>query len=718
LTPGGQPNAIQHVIHIVFDNVHFRRDMPNVPSDLEQMPHLLNFIKDNGTLLANEHTPLIAHTAYDIVTGLTGVYGDQSGIPIAANSFNVYNNSPVGSFSTSAFTYWTNTLPKPNIDGTQPLTMIDSSGHNLQAPWVPYVHAGCNVAAISAANMVLENSTTDVAQVFGPNSPEANDPNGFNNYVGIAVHCADLTCSSVGNGSGAHAKPELGGQGFGALYSHKYIASQVSNITETNGTPINGFESFDPAPSWTLGYMLSVLQAGVPVVYGYVATAHNSDNDCNPTTPSSPIVSPATTGPAATACGAFAPGEPGYVQKLQQWDLGFQQFFDKLNALGINKSNTVFVVHSDENDHYAGTPPLNRGCDGVNTPCIYDRTRLGEVTTDVPLLLQQQRLYDFGGSFSRPGFSNTDVPYAIDFDTAPGFWLKGHPANGSPPLRKLEGALAAVRASNPYTGRTENLFRFLVDQPGLAALHMLTSDNNRTPGVVGFGAEDHFNLIFSLISTDSHGNQSSGCNVFPSPTATTCTSNGFIWLHGNFEPDTNNTWAALVGPGVRASGVNRAIWADHTDLRPTLMTLLCLHDDYTHEGRALVEGLDNSALPDSAQDVRGPVAELGRTFKQINAPVGEFGRDAIHVSTAAISSHDPGEYASLEAQLQALVTRRNALASDIEAQLNKIPGCSGFTANAQALDRLNDRGQELLEDMRHLAARHGDEDDSRFEGGD
>ena len=100
------------------------------------------------------------------------------------------------------------------------------------------------------------------------------------------------------------------------------------------------------------------------------------------------------------------------------------------------------------------------------------------------------------------------------------------------------------------------------------------------------------------------------------------------------------------------------------------------------------------------------------------ALVGEFGRDAIHVSTAAISSHDPGEYASLEAQLQALVTRRNALASDIEAQLDKIPGCSGFTANTQALDHLNDRGQELLEDMRHLAAGHGDEDDNRFDDGD
>ncbi|HEU4784855.1 MAG TPA: hypothetical protein VFS83_16075, partial [Ktedonobacterales bacterium] len=47
---------IKHVISIQFDNTHFRRDNPNVPSDLEQMPHLLNFITNNGVLLANDHT--------------------------------------------------------------------------------------------------------------------------------------------------------------------------------------------------------------------------------------------------------------------------------------------------------------------------------------------------------------------------------------------------------------------------------------------------------------------------------------------------------------------------------------------------------------------------------------------------------------------------------------------------------------------------------------
>ena len=60
---GSQPGAssatrakIKHVIYLQFDNVHFLRDNPNVPSDLEQMPHLLNFMKDNGTLDTNDHT--------------------------------------------------------------------------------------------------------------------------------------------------------------------------------------------------------------------------------------------------------------------------------------------------------------------------------------------------------------------------------------------------------------------------------------------------------------------------------------------------------------------------------------------------------------------------------------------------------------------------------------------------------------------------------------
>ncbi len=66
---------VSHVIYIQFDNTHFTRDNPDVPSDLEQMPHLLNFLEQSGVILTNHHTPLISHTANDILTSLTGVSG-------------------------------------------------------------------------------------------------------------------------------------------------------------------------------------------------------------------------------------------------------------------------------------------------------------------------------------------------------------------------------------------------------------------------------------------------------------------------------------------------------------------------------------------------------------------------------------------------------------------------------------------------------------------
>src|SRR5260370_6380452 len=142
---------IKHVIYIQFDNVHFTRDNPNVPSDLEQMPHLLNFFVNNGTLSTNHHTPLIAHTADDIITALTGVYGERHGQPVS-NSFNYFNPADpdgLGSSFTTSFTYWTDVVD-PVADPS--FNLLTPSGANAPAPWVPFTRAGCNVRAVPIAH--------------------------------------------------------------------------------------------------------------------------------------------------------------------------------------------------------------------------------------------------------------------------------------------------------------------------------------------------------------------------------------------------------------------------------------------------------------------------------------------------------------------------------------------------------------------------------------
>src|SRR5215471_14104339 len=172
-------NGIQHVINIVFDNVHFSRDNPNVPSDLEQMPHLLNFLESNGTVFSNSHTPMIAHTADDSLTIYTGLYGDRHGQPLS-NSYKIYNPDGATDPATS-FTYWTSPIidtktnpPLVSAVDAAP-SMAYAGGGVTPAPWVPFTRAACSVGNFSTANMVLENAAVDVPTVFGSVSAEATE---------------------------------------------------------------------------------------------------------------------------------------------------------------------------------------------------------------------------------------------------------------------------------------------------------------------------------------------------------------------------------------------------------------------------------------------------------------------------------------------------------------------------------------------------------------
>src|SRR5258708_5856291 len=158
-----QPGSkAKHVIYLQFDNVHLTRDNPNVPSDLEQMPNLLNFLGGNGVVDSNHHTPLIAHTGNDILTSITGLYGSNQGQPVS-NSYRYYN--PNGTTNSAAsFAYWTDGVA--DFSTATPTdtayTMVTQSGKNTPAPWVSYTRSGCDVGSVATANTVLENTSIDI----------------------------------------------------------------------------------------------------------------------------------------------------------------------------------------------------------------------------------------------------------------------------------------------------------------------------------------------------------------------------------------------------------------------------------------------------------------------------------------------------------------------------------------------------------------------------
>src|SRR5438876_4744686 len=154
---GSPAGAVQHIIYLQFDNVHFSRDNPNVPSDLEQMPHLLNFLTSGGTLLTQQHTPLISHTGGNIVSIETGLYPDRHGLAVS-NTYRYF--TPPGPARTGvAFTYWTDPVFDPGAASPSDTSfnMVGPDSQNVPAPWVPFTRAGCAVGAAGIANAVLEN---------------------------------------------------------------------------------------------------------------------------------------------------------------------------------------------------------------------------------------------------------------------------------------------------------------------------------------------------------------------------------------------------------------------------------------------------------------------------------------------------------------------------------------------------------------------------------
>jgi hypothetical protein len=727
-------NGIKHVVQLTFDNVHFFRDNPNVPSDLELMPNLLNFFENNGSFLSNNHTPLIAHTADDILTSFTGMYGDRQGMSIS-NSFRSYNSDgPNGSLNTadldSSFGYWTDPLddttkppsaqhdtnpnmvysPVPPATATSPVTPNTVT----PAPWVPYTRAGCNVGEVGTANSDLENTAFDIPTVFGANSPEnaqlAADPDSFkdqetNDYVGIAVHCAQgsafcANASAVKFGQTTPSKtasPDLlpdeprSYNGYQALFGHKYVAPQLGagtdgltrdgyeitnaagNLVDLNGNQINGaftttpgFPGFGPInAAQSLAYAADMLESGVPVVNAYMADLHGNN-----------VSSLAACKNAPAALGS---GSACYIAQAQYYNQAFGDFFKRLAADGITPSNTLFVLSADEGDHEAGAnvgraiQPTPANCDGATvsgstvTPdvlCTYPAGSFGELAGNISGLLATQK--------------NDTTPFTLENDTAPEFYVIGNPGPNSPTVRTLEHDVAGLTASNPYTGTTQNITNYIADPVEEGILHITDADPARTPTFAMFAKPDYF------LSSGSATCPAAGCVT---------QNTGFAWDHGDYAAEINMTYLGLAGPGVRHLGLNGwnaeqgpnsagpnsgqiesvdeanpGIWTDHTDIQPTEMYLTGLKDDYVPDGTVVTGAVTN--VPPHLRST--PERQLAVCYKQLNASVGEFGAATLQASTNAVESTSAGDvkYNLVNAGLLSLEKQRDGLANQVKVELN------------------------------------------------
>ena len=680
-------NGVKHVVYIEFDNQHFSRDNPNVPSDLEQQPNLLNFITHNGTLDAGDHTVLISHTANDILTTQTGLYSDNHGI-FVANNFGVYGPALASVFFPSSFFYWTDLvsdITPATMDNTFALTT--PSGANVPAPWVPFTRAGCDVGAYSTANIVLERSPFDVKKVFGLLSPQAAETTDQQNadFIGEAIHCAigSPVCSAANGAEDDLLPSEPGGyNGFKALFGAKYVNTAFGPLEDLDGnvlknvdTGLVGFTGFDPLATQTLGAVATMLEKGVPVVFAYISDVHDNQE-----------------GDALSLESTFGPGEAPYVKQLADYNKAWGQFFSRLKNDGIDQSNTLFVFTPDEGDHNVAVRPFPANCDGAkivngavvpDVPCTSPVTNLqpgvGEVDVDLNLLVAA---------------AGDSTPFAYHEDDAPTVYVPGQPDSSSAPVRKLERTMASLSVVNPHTGLSESLLGTglgpelqgaMVDATGQRLLHMnSTADTNRSPTFTFFGNPNFF--------------------AFPTGSTTPQVFTGDSWNHGDIQPEIGKTFIGIAGPGVGNLGVTSSFFSDHVDVRPTILFLSGLHDDYKSDGRVLTEVIDSHLLSQGLHSDPKQVEALGQAYKAIDAPFGPLATAVLQVSTAALVSDTPGDatYFLLEDKIENWTERRDTIAAQVKAMLDAVE-FQGARLDHNAAQNLIGEANDLVQEAQTSA---------------
>jgi hypothetical protein len=123
------------------------------------------------------------------------------------------------------------------------------------------------------------------------------------------------------------------------------------------------------------------------------------------------------------------------------------------------------------------------------------------------------------------------------------------------------------------------------------------------------------------------------------------------------------------------------------------------YNRFRSSSRHLDETLRENAMPKSLSE-GDAFTKLAQAYKQINAPLGDLGMDALTISTAALAG-DNQTYTALENQITAIAAERNAIAAQMIRLLNDAE-FNGKRISDDSAERLVDQAKRLLEQVRRL----------------
>jgi hypothetical protein len=701
---GTKSGQVKHVIYLQFDNTHYRRDRDNVASDLEQMPHLLSFLKDNGTLLTNDHTILISHTAGGILSSLTGLYPDRMGQTVS-NSYRFWRADGTTS-SSSSFKYWTDT-----VDGSddQLPNMVGDGGQTAPAPWLTYTHAGCNVGGVSAANIELENNNAlfftslSAAAAAGATNIKVGDVSNFTvgEQITIDSPTETATIASVGTrgatGTGltltaplANAHPSgarvYGIDPAGDMTKVFGVGSPEWNEGRDSQLAAAGTAARLVAQTDFVGYAIHCAQGAAPCA----GNSHASPDDATIIPGSNdgyqalfgskyvnPVIGSTSTDAGGRACIKATDGSNITDQFGQCGFPGFDGALAK-NTLGMVASMqehgvpVTFAYISDAHDNHTLTRASGPGeADYKQQLADYDAAfsaffqRLkndGIDKSNTLFVVTVDEGDHFAGGVGTPqpdgslGYSHTACSELVT--TCPTNQIGEITAN----LRTLLPAGEPV-----FNVHSDDAPTIYVDgQPTRndPSVRKLARDLGALTGVDTYKGGQSVPLTQRLADPVEE-NTLHMVNADPKRTPTLtmfgdadfffiagsnsaacggtqplCVDPAFAWNHGDYQDEIANTWLGIVGPGVANNGIDSATWTDHVDVRPTMNAVLGLGDDYLDDGRVITQVLTNKALPNELHEHQNTSEQLGAVYKAINAPFGKFALDTLVASTTALKQPD------------------------------------------------------------------------------
>ena len=344
-----------------------------------------------------------------------------------------------------------------------------------------------------------------------------------------------------------------------------------------------------------------------------------------------------------------ARARPATSQQLKDYDKAFGNFFTRMQERRDHEGQLALRRHR------RGGRPLRRHrarttrrATASRTACTYANGHVTEVNGDLKRLV---------ATYNASHGTTATTDFSVHSDLAPNVYITGNPARDSATPRDLEKAMSDMHGDEPATRASSRTCssRWPIRSRRSCSTWSRPTRRGRRRSRRSRRATTSSTRRRRRRARTTTSRTACSCRPRRSRTRTR-RSRGTTAASSRRSA---TTWIGWVGPGIEKKGQTDKVWTDHTDIRPTMLSLLGLKDDYVSDGRVVTEFLKGDATPKSLNGSRRSRISARCTSRSTRRSA-QFSMDTLCASTGALASNTAGDttYANTETALA--VTRQPA----------------------------------------------------------